>query len=205
LSGTIVKRKTTPSFRFAGVRVLEDMVNVTASDSSYRYAYTCNPPFLSRFENRFPDHDRELHELHASRSQDRSITPLSLQNRSISSSTHDHESSDSINTRSPIDSHSHSDEMQHVPSRKMQANEEQGEVVRREKKRERNRQAAQKCRTRKLTRIAELQKRVNELQGKNRELNGLAECLKGEVFKLEKQLDNHRTQGCTLMSNGLLN
>ncbi|CAF0764996.1 unnamed protein product [Didymodactylos carnosus] len=77
-------------------------------------------------------------------------------------------------------------------------NMEQNEVVKREKKRERNRQAAQKCRTRKLTRIAELQKRVNELQGNNKHLNDTAEQLRHEISKLERQLHDHQTSGCNL-------
>lgn len=96
-----------------------------------------------------------------------------VRDRSVSSSIQDQDSSNSTSASSP---------------------------PQREKKRERNRAAAQKCRTRKLNRIAELQKRVDELQNKNQNLTGLAESLRGDVIKLERQLDYHRNQGCTLGS-----
>ncbi|CAF0721908.1 unnamed protein product [Rotaria sp. Silwood1] len=102
------------------------------------------------------------------------------------------------------------DEPQHVPTlRTNNTNSsierislEQNEVLKKEKKRERNRQAAQKCRTRKLTRIAELQKRVNELQEKNKDLSSTADRLKTDITRLERQLQEHQLQGCTLMTTG---
>jgi chromosome segregation ATPase len=142
-------------------------------------------------------------------SQPRHTSPLS-RNRSISSSMNDNDSSNSTSASSPLSSHSHlhsnrvKDELQHVPSMQGNSHGNPHELVKREKKRERNRQAAQKCRTRKLTRIAELQKRVNELQGKNKDLTGIAECLKTDITKLEKQLQDHHTQGCTLMNGSVL-
>ena len=95
--------------------------------------------------------------------------------------------------------------MQHVPSSTHSSSGRPVvDVVRKEKKRERNRQAAQKCRTRKLTRIAELQKRVDNLQGKNKDLSGLAQSLKCDIGRLERQLDDHHTQGCGIMSHGTM-
>ncbi|CAF4029805.1 unnamed protein product, partial [Adineta steineri] len=102
------------------------------------------------------------------------------------------------------------DEPQHVPtSRTNNGNSsiericlEGNEVLKKEKKRERNRQAAQKCRTRKLTRIAELQKRVNDLQEKNKDLSDTADRLKTDITRLERQLQEHQSQGCTLMATG---
>lgn len=133
----------------------------------------------------------------------------SSRDRTISSSLNDNDSSTSADSPSPMGSYGSSkrvkDELQHVPS--VQApgfGEEQHDMVKREKKRERNRQAAQKCRTRKLTRIAELQKRVNDLQGKNKDLTGVAETLKTDINKLEKQLQDHHTQGCTLLNGSML-
>jgi len=147
-------------------------------------------------------------------------------NRSISSSMdtsmNGNESSNSTissSAQSPMTSHiQHNtimlnkikDEPQHVPSlRTTNANSsierislEQNEVLKKEKKRERNRQAAQKCRTRKLTRIAELQKRINDLQGKNNDLSNTANHLRTDITKLERQLQEHRAQGCTLMTTG---
>jgi len=130
----------------------------------------------------------------------------STRDRSISSSMNEHDSSNSTAPSSPTGSYTYrtKDELQHVPSMKSQNSEESGDLIKKERKRERNRQAAQKCRTRKLTRIAELQKRVNDLQGKNKDLTGIAEILKSDITKLEKQLQDHHTQGCTLMNGSLL-
>ncbi len=121
-------------------------------------------------------------------------------NRSVSSSFHDNESSNSTAPSSPTSLHRGRSELQHVPSGEGGVVREQKDVVRKEKKRERNRQAAQKCRTRKLTRIAELQKRVNELQGKNKNLTSIAENLQNDIVRLEKTLQDHHSQGCTLMN-----
>lgn len=117
---------------------------------------------------------------------------------SNTSSMNDNESSNSTTPPSPLPSNR---QLQHVPGSIRSLPPEQKEVVRKEKKRERNRQAAQKCRTRKLTRIAELQKRVNELQGKNKNLTNIADNLQSDIVKLEKQLHDHHTHGCTL-NNG---
>lgn len=124
-----------------------------------------------------------------------------LRDRSISSSMNDNESSNSTTPASPSSGNQTRDGLQHVPSSLGHPVAEPKDVVRKEKKRERNRQAAQKCRTRKLTRIAELQKRVNELQNKNRTLTNVAENLQTDIVKLEKQLHDHHSHGCTL-NNG---
>jgi len=134
---------------------------------------------------------------------DRRNSQISLGSRSISSSMNDNESSNSASSPSPTSTHRVKDELQYVPSVGTNPHDPK-DVVRKEKKRERNRQAAQKCRTRKLTRIAELQKRVNELQGKNKDLTGIAECLQSDIVRLEKQLQDHHTQGCTLMNGSIL-
>jgi len=134
---------------------------------------------------------------------------ISPRDRSISSSMNDNESTNSTAPSSPISIHQHrnrvKDELQHVPSvAQSHSVDDSKDFVKKEKKRERNRQAAQKCRTRKLTRIAELQKRVNELQGKNKDLTSVAECLQSDIVRLEKQLHDHHTQGCTLMNGSIL-
>jgi len=135
---------------------------------------------------------------------DRRNSQVSLGNRSVSSSMNDNESSNSTTPSSPTSTHRGKDELQYVPSMGTNPHEEPKDFVRKEKKRERNRQAAQKCRTRKLTRIAELQKRVNDLQGKNKDLTSIAECLQSDIVRLEKQLQDHHTQGCTLMNGSVL-
>ena len=96
------------------------------------------------------------------------------------------------------------DELQHVSSTQGVSCDEHSELEKKEKKRERNRQAAQKCRTRKLTRIADLQRRVNELQGKNKNLSNIAECLKTEIAELEGQLNNHHIHGCVLTNRSIV-
>jgi phage shock protein A len=53
-----------------------------------------------------------------------------------------------------------------------------------------------------LTRIAELQKRVNDIQEKNKELSDTATRLRTDITKLERQLQEHQSQGCTLMTSG---
>ncbi|CAF0888470.1 unnamed protein product [Adineta ricciae] len=131
-----------------------------------------------------------------------------MRDRSISSSMNEHDSSNSTAPSSPTGSYIYSnrmkDELQHVPSMRSSQSGDTNDVIKKERKRERNRQAAQKCRTRKLTRIAELQKRVNELQGKNKDLVGIADTLKADITKLERQLQDHHTQGCTLMNGSSL-
>lgn len=136
-------------------------------------------------------------------------SPISLYNPSVNSMTMDNESSNlTSSSASPLSTIQHfersKDELQHVPSSRTKSYEDQGDFIRKEKKRERNRQAAQKCRTRKLTRIAELQKRVSELQGKNKDLNNMAESLKYDISNLEQRLYDHHTQGCLLMNGSLL-
>jgi len=147
---------------------------------------------------------------------------LMTRNRSMSSSMdasiNGNDSSNSAlssTDASPIPSHTIllnkvKDEPQHVPNMRSntssnspmdRVNMEQNEVIKKEKKRERNRQAAQKCRTRKLTRIAELQKRVTDLQDKNKDLTDTADRLKTDINRLERQLQEHQTQGCSLTFN----
>lgn len=128
-------------------------------------------------------------------------TLTTINDYSISSSMNDNESSNSTTPSSPLSVNRTRNELQHVPGSIGNFPAGPKDVVRKEKKRERNRQAAQKCRTRKLTRIAELQKRVNELQGKNKNLTNIADNLQTDIVKLEKQLHDHHTHGCTL-NNG---
>ncbi|CAF1621431.1 unnamed protein product [Rotaria magnacalcarata] len=139
----------------------------------------------------------------------RSNSQASSYNPSVSSFAMDNDLSNSQESSSPSSTSHQSkqqkDELQHVPSMRTKARgEEPPDIVRKEKKRERNRQAAQKCRTRKLTRIAELQKRVTELHGKNKDLSSIADCLKSDIENLEKKLCDHHNQGCVLMNGSNL-
>lgn len=170
-----------------GIRLIEELMNNQNSSIRTTLTPSVNSYFPSNLTENVPSYSSQI--------------PAGniIRDRSVSSSIQDQDSSSSAIDSSPG---RHGDESQ-VPSVGYEAGEGD-DVIRREKKRERNRQAAQKCRTRKLNRIAELQKRVDELQGKNRDLTGLAQSLKSDVFRLEKQLEDHRIQGCSLVSNGYL-
>ncbi|CAF1679583.1 unnamed protein product [Adineta ricciae] len=188
-------------------------------------AITATTPTSAEIQNQTQNQEHVLTYL-ASRIPHQQGQELHTRNRSISSSMetsmNGNESSNSAlssSAPSPMTAHiQHNtimlnkvkDEPQHVPNlRNNNGNSsierislEHNELLKKEKKRERNRQAAQKCRTRKLTRIAELQKRVNELQEKNRDLSSTADRLKTDINRLERQLQEHQAQGCTLTATG---
>lgn len=79
------------------------------------------------------------------------------------------------------------------------------ERIKLDRKRERNRQAARKCRTRKLERIARLEDRVAQLKGENNDLSNTATSLRDQVARLKKQIMEHVNSGCqVMMSQNLL-
>ncbi|CAF0814120.1 unnamed protein product [Adineta ricciae] len=188
-------------------------------------AITATTPTSAEIQNQTQNQEHVLTYL-ASHIPHQQGQELHTRNRSISSSMetsmNGNESSNSAlssSEPSPMTAHIRhntimlnkvKDEPQHVPNlRNNNGNSsierislEHNELLKKEKKRERNRQAAQKCRTRKLTRIAELQKRVNELQEKNRDLSSTADRLKTDINRLERQLQEHQAQGCTLTATG---
>ena len=73
------------------------------------------------------------------------------------------------------------------------------EKIKLERKRERNRQAARKCRTRKLERISRLEERVAQLKGENNDLSTTATSLRDQVARLKKQIMEHVNSGCQVM------
>jgi len=73
------------------------------------------------------------------------------------------------------------------------------EVVKLERKRARNRQAATRCRNRKLERIARLEERVTELKGQNSQLQQSATALREEVSRLKHAIIEHTRRGCQVM------
>lgn len=73
------------------------------------------------------------------------------------------------------------------------------ERIKLERKRERNRLAATKCRQRKLERISELEKKVAELKGQNTTLSTTASKLKEQVCDLKKTLLEHMNHGCKIV------
>jgi len=64
-----------------------------------------------------------------------------------------------------------------------------------ERKRERNRIAATKCRMRKLERIAQLDSEVGQLKEQNMQLVKEGDCLRGELKQLKDILRKHVESG----------
>ncbi|KAH8370256.1 hypothetical protein KR093_002770, partial [Drosophila rubida] len=72
------------------------------------------------------------------------------------------------------------------------------EKIKLERKRQRNRVAASKCRKRKLERISKLEDRVKLLKGENTDLAGILKSLKDHVAQLKQQVIEHMEAGCTV-------
>lgn len=73
---------------------------------------------------------------------------------------------------------------------------ESQERIKLERKRQRNRVAASKCRRRKLERIALLEEKVKVLKGENAELSQVVNRLKEQVYHLKQQVMEHAKSGC---------
>ncbi|XP_014246672.1 transcription factor jun-D-like [Cimex lectularius] len=76
------------------------------------------------------------------------------------------------------------------------------ERIKMERKRQRNRIAASKCRKRKLERISLLEEKVRVLKGENAELAQVANKLKAQVCRLKEEVMQHVNQGCHLIDPG---
>ncbi|XP_017835951.1 transcription factor AP-1 [Drosophila busckii] len=74
------------------------------------------------------------------------------------------------------------------------------EKIKLERKRQRNRVAASKCRKRKLERISKLEDRVKILKGENTDLGGIVKNLKDHVAQLKQQVIEHMEAGCTVQA-----
>lgn len=72
------------------------------------------------------------------------------------------------------------------------------EKIKLERKRQRNRVAASKCRKRKLERISKLEDKVKDLKGENLELGSVVKQLKEHVFTLKQQVIDHIRTGCNI-------
>lgn len=72
-----------------------------------------------------------------------------------------------------------------------------------ERKRERNRIAATKCRMRKMERIAQLDQEVAELKSQNTMLGQVGERLRAEVHTLRTRLKEHVGSGCQVDCSSL--
>lgn len=75
---------------------------------------------------------------------------------------------------------------------------ESQEKIKLERKRQRNRVAASKCRKRKLERISKLEDKVKNLKGENVELGSVVKALKEHVCQLKQQVIEHINSGCNL-------
>uniref|UniRef100_A0A1A9WQG4 BZIP domain-containing protein n=1 Tax=Glossina brevipalpis TaxID=37001 RepID=A0A1A9WQG4_9MUSC len=70
------------------------------------------------------------------------------------------------------------------------------EKIKLERKRQRNRVAASKCRKRKLERISKLEEKVKLLKGENTDLALIVKNLKDHVAQLKQQVIEHIESGC---------
>jgi hypothetical protein len=70
------------------------------------------------------------------------------------------------------------------------------EAVKSERKRQRNRMAASKCRRRKLEKEAELEKKVSDLKATNSDLLNEALELRKQICQLKEQVMKHISGGC---------
>ncbi|XP_015787799.1 transcription factor AP-1 [Tetranychus urticae] len=77
---------------------------------------------------------------------------------------------------------------------------EEQEKVKLERKRQRNRIAASKCRKRKLEKIHLLEKRVNELKDENEQLSTKVNKLRDHVCSLKREVIQHINSGCPIAS-----
>lgn len=92
------------------------------------------------------------------------------------------------------------EEIQTIPSSPPMSpiNMEEQERVKLERKRQRNRVAASKCRKRKLERISKLEDKVKLLKGENTELCSVISEIKKDVCRLKQQVIEHVKSGCTI-------
>lgn len=72
------------------------------------------------------------------------------------------------------------------------------EKIKLERKRQRNRVAASKCRKRKLERISKLEDKVKMLKGENTDLGLVVKNLKDHVAQLKQQVIDHIGTGCSI-------
>merc|ERR1712173_543087 len=75
---------------------------------------------------------------------------------------------------------------------------ESQERIKLERKRLRNRQAAAKCRKRKLERISQLDDRVAQLKTENSDLAAVVKKMKASVASLKQEVMEHERSGCEI-------
>lgn len=74
------------------------------------------------------------------------------------------------------------------------------EKIKLERKRQRNRLAASKCRTRKLERISRLEDKVKNLKTENQELASMIKQLREHVGLLKVEVMDHVQAGCQIIT-----
>lgn len=79
------------------------------------------------------------------------------------------------------------------------------EKIKLERKRQRNRVAASKCRKRKLERISKLEDKVKILKNENTELGSVVLCLKEHVSRLKLEVMDHLNAGCLITLQRVIN
>merc|ERR1712117_487881 len=72
------------------------------------------------------------------------------------------------------------------------------EKIKLERKRQRNRLAASKCRKRKLERISQLDDRVSALKNENADLAAVVKKMKAGVALLKQEVIEHCNSGCDI-------
>ena len=77
------------------------------------------------------------------------------------------------------------------------------EIIKRERKKHKNRVAASKCRKKKLEREAQLEVRVNYLKERSVELNSVVRDLRNQATSLKQRIMEHISAGCSLNPNVL--
>lgn len=75
------------------------------------------------------------------------------------------------------------------------------EKIKLERKRQRNRLAASKCRSRKLERISKLEEKVKQLKSENNEFAVLVNQLKENVGLLKMEIMDHSNAGCHIIDH----
>ena len=73
------------------------------------------------------------------------------------------------------------------------------EIVKRERKKLKNRVAASKCRKKKLEREAQLEVRVHHLKEQSVKLNSIAQALRQQVLELRQGIFEHMNAGCPVV------
>lgn len=84
-------------------------------------------------------------------------------------------------------------------------NMETQEQIKKDRKKARNREAAAKCRKKKLEKISTLQGKVKQLKEENDELNGTVRRLTNEVMGLKAKVVKHHKNGCLISSLQMMN